>query len=311
MRVCLVLRSSRCHLISLETRIIDCHYFSYYQTFFISDPNAKDDTSLPARACDACYETVFPLMDPLSDVPGEGISYDGKGSDTIPSLSNLPSWLSMPSLPAGSSPQALMAIDREPSRGSASSILEELPDFGPGDKRARVRMKSPQHGRPRSYHQLLEDFENNDQGRSDVLSLPPEEGEREGEDGEDGGEADDVLDHGLPLVSGAASASSSPKKENTARRNKRFSLPAVAVQTTSVTARTGLGDAAPSGDGPKVNKRFSLLLGGSRNHGIRSHSEMAIKPGKEDYVAADAGNGELGKGIAAGKLSELLNRRKD
>ena len=32
------------------------------QTFFIVDPNAKD-SSKSARACEACYDTVFPLLE--------------------------------------------------------------------------------------------------------------------------------------------------------------------------------------------------------------------------------------------------------
>ena len=34
--------------------------------FFISDPAAKEE-SRPARASDACYEMVFPLIDGLPD----------------------------------------------------------------------------------------------------------------------------------------------------------------------------------------------------------------------------------------------------
>ena len=70
------------------------------QTFFISNSSAKQDSSSsssssstkPARACDACYDTVFPVIHPPPT--------------TIPSLSHLPSWLSMPSLPVARQPRA-------------------------------------------------------------------------------------------------------------------------------------------------------------------------------------------------------------
>ncbi|RDB23827.1 FYVE, RhoGEF and PH domain-containing protein 6 [Hypsizygus marmoreus] len=275
------------------------------RTFFISDPTSKDDSSKPARACDACYETVFPLLDPPPDSADDEISHKNH-ADTIASLSNFPSWLSMPSLPTSSTPQALMAIDREPSWDSQGVIPEE--ELAPELKRGAVRLKSPsQHGRPRSYHQLLEDFVNNEQGRFDVLSLPLPEGESE--EGYDGPDRPPSFASARP-----PSSTSSPRKENTARRNKRFSLPAVALQTTSVTARTEFGEATAAGGGigagggPKLNKRFSLVLGGARSHGT-----SAVKSQSEHMTKADndGAGGGLGRGIAAGKLTELLSRRKE
>ncbi|KAF5383809.1 hypothetical protein D9615_003818 [Tricholomella constricta] len=281
-----------------------------WATFFISDPNAKGDSSKPARACDACYETVFPLIDPP---PHTADTIDGPGTihrkdvDALTSLNNLPSWLSMPSLPVSVSttPQALMAIVREPS--SPNAFLQDIPDLAPGEKRGRVKVRSAQNTRPKSYHHLLEDFEQSEHGRFDVLDVPLEE---DG-DGEEDGEGRFELGREPSYASsngGPASSSSSPRKENTARRNKRFSLPAVALHTTSVTARSSaVFEAVPAetpgdgGSGPvKVNKRFSLVLGGSRIHGssgMRSHNEAVAKSGRVDS-------------IAAGKLNELLGRGK-
>ncbi|KAE9389732.1 FYVE-domain-containing protein [Gymnopus androsaceus JB14] len=105
------------------------------KTFYIADPSTKDDAaSKPARACNACYESVFPLIDPHPD-PGDptdagdstirarphppplphssfsdptsssflpqstsAMSYVSN-ADTITSLSHLPSWMNM-SVPA-------------------------------------------------------------------------------------------------------------------------------------------------------------------------------------------------------------------
>ena len=81
--------------------------------------------------------------------------------------------------------------------------------------------------------------------------------------------------------------------ENTVRKHKRFSLPAVALQTTNVTTRSGVtvgeehrGDARHH----RLSRRLSLVLssGGSNGEG-----------------AVDT---DLARGLAAEKLSDLLGR---
>ena len=79
-----------------------------------------------------------------------------------------------------------------------------------------------------------------------------------------------------------ASLPPTPRKENTARRHKRFSLPAVALQTSPVTAR-------PNVVGEGSSRRFSLVLG------RRSQVHAAEPSGFKD-------------GLVVGKLSELLSR---
>ncbi|KAG6853231.1 hypothetical protein C0991_005858 [Blastosporella zonata] len=288
------------------------------QTFFISDPNAKDGSSKPARACDACYETVFPLIDPVPGVPFDVTgTIHRKESDSFPSLSNMPSWLSMPSLPVTSTPQALMAIDREPS--SPSSRLQGLPDFDQGENHRRVKARPIQHPRPKSYNHLLEEVEHDDHDRFDLLDLEEDdEGENGAQEGDDEGRPDPDRQ---PSSNGQTSMPSSPRKENTARRNKRFSLPAVALHTTNVTAHTNAppGEADiflagdPSGSSPlKSNKRFSLVLGGRHhNSGMRSQSEAVTGSGLSTpgHGAALHNKSEIGQSIAVGKLSELLGRK--
>ncbi|KAJ7498153.1 hypothetical protein B0H11DRAFT_1998910 [Mycena galericulata] len=280
------------------------------RTFFISDPNAREDSSKPARACNACYETVFPLLPPDEDeADGEPhSSMPNAHSNTMTSLSNFPSWLSMPSLPLASTTEALMALDRGQarqqnqkyerlrSRGNASDWHQGHPDDGSDMSHVemaghRVRVRSPPL-RPRSYHQILEDFE---EARS-AITATVQEDEEEGE--YIGGSVVDLNDEPPPR-----------RNEDTARRNKRFSLPAVALQTTSVTARTQMvqegrvGYRDPHGRPAVRTKRFSLVLG-SRPHVSKAHSEAG---GAGAAIEEDE---ELGRGVAAGKLSELLSRHR-
>ncbi|KAJ4488252.1 hypothetical protein J3R30DRAFT_3434551 [Lentinula aciculospora] len=117
------------------------------KTFYITDPNLKGEgASKPARACNACYESVFPLIDPPSvnsegevdestvrarpqhpTLPHSSISDSISGTflpsstsgltfasnaDTITSLSHLPSWMTMsvPSLPLSSSRSSVTGV---------------------------------------------------------------------------------------------------------------------------------------------------------------------------------------------------------
>ncbi|KAF9016975.1 hypothetical protein BDZ89DRAFT_1165968 [Hymenopellis radicata] len=252
------------------------------RTFFISDPNTGEASSKPARACNACYETVFPVIEP----PGTEVYHDEApfhseiNTNTLGSLSSLPFCISMPSLPLSSTPEALMAIDR---------------DRRSEDDNDRLRVRSPP-SRPRSYHQILEDFQDHEHSRFDLTSPVEEEGTTE--------------DESLTTTDAASLASSKRhtvnltedlpiRKEDTARRNKRFSLPAVALQTTSVTTRSGQA-VGGSAMGSKIHqtsrsKRFSLVLGhrGSHVHGSGYGS-------KSDLLQRVEGGNELAQGAAAG-----------
>src|ERR1700729_3839434 len=120
------------------------------QTFFISDSMSKTSTK-SARACGACYDTVFPLLNLASPDAG-----DTSISPSNSTLTGFPSWLSMPSfaLPTqSSSPDALMAID-SPQRalhriddrdGECDENNEDI--FNDADRRSgsltpRIRIKS-------------------------------------------------------------------------------------------------------------------------------------------------------------------------
>ena len=317
------------------------------------DSNAKQENSLsstkPARACDACYDTVFPVIHPPRSGEEEVATNMNNGShksDTITSLSHLPSWLSMPSLPVPRQPHALMAIDTTCSRdisfdNDVGSETEER------ERKGRVRIRSPHH-RVRSYQQLLEDFqqEQSHAMRPGLLSSKASQSQmikkavgaddddddtyENGEDEDDtegggGGEEEEEEDHvddsfytpTPSIVSSPSSRTKQPRREDTARRSKRFSLPAIGLQTTVVTARTSIeseeavvvpvtttttGEGGGSEEGGVVVegntgflKRYSLVLVGRNSH----QADGAGSKGQHEY-------GGQAKGLAASRLSELL-----
>ncbi|KAG6889240.1 hypothetical protein C0992_005879 [Termitomyces sp. T32_za158] len=282
------------------------------KTFFISDPHAKDDLGAPARACNACYETVFPLVDPVPGAPLDATTTTHK-SDTnpFPSLSSLPTWLSMPSLQVVTTPQALMAIDPEPF--SPRSDPQNLPNYDQSEFHDRVRARPVKNARVRSYDPLLADFEQNEHGPLDSpLKAESDrwENELKNQNDEGGSKLNRQSTQKICL-------SSLPRKDDTARKKKRFSLPAVALHMTNVTTRTSASfdDDDFMQDGSRspitASKRFSLVLGGGRHHknsGMRNESEATMSPGGTD--SAGGGRHGMGISIAAGKLVEILARKR-
>lgn len=95
------------------------------------------------------------------------------------------------------------------------------------------------------------------------------------------------------------SVPASPKRrEDTVRRKKRFSMPALAIQTTTVTTKTNAG-------GNGKSKRFSLILGGRGSFSQPNLTENS-RLGTNIEEGSDRGGGYGGS--AVGKLSELLAR---
>ena len=228
--------------------------------------------------------------------------------NTMNSLTGFPSWMSMPSLllPASQTPEALMALDREPRR---SRVLHRIDDED-GDEirqqegsggsaevgangRIRVKVIPP---RPRSSYEIFDDLDNH--GPGGIAG-----GGAEGEDLITVGSETDLSSQL------SASPGSSRRREDTARRNKRFSMPAVAVQTTSVLARSAVVEGEREGGVGGRTKRFSLVLGGRvYGHGHGQGHGAQIDPVGGSRGGHGKGNPDLGKGIAAIKLSELLGR---
>jgi len=283
------------------------------QTFFITEKTSKEHSSKPARACEACYETVFPLLDGKVGVhtAESANEHQRHNSDTITSLSHLPSWLSMPALPVQRQPQSLMAIDLNSSHdlssragGPRANEVEEK------ERMTRMRWKS--HQRLRSSQQILVDFQ--EQARS-----AKQETNEEGGTGDETAEVEDQEDDDPfeddVFSSPLRSFPSMPiRKEDTARRSKRFSLPAVALHATNVTARMTEGD----GSLPPISVTDKQTGSGYVTGGIPSSSPghrrfSLVLVGRNSRYVDDGDvrdGGDLGKGAAAVKLAELLRNAK-
>ncbi|KAF5332282.1 hypothetical protein D9611_008166 [Ephemerocybe angulata] len=280
------------------------------RTFFIADASGKKEATKPARACDACYESIFPVIDSSSSNMHEG---GGRFDDSITSLSKMPSWFSMPSIPTEpAQPQALMAIDSH--HGPDASTFEFERPRSPEEKEPPGVIRLRPHQKLKSYHEILEDFEAHERGDpfEEVASPAREDPGEWVSDVDDEERREEYLRSRLftptPPHSLAPSPQTSPmkRKEDTVRRRKRFSLPAVALQTTQVTARASLviEDETDETDSetPSRPRRFSLVLSPSKSgYGIRNSVSEAVRE-------EDEGEG-AGKSLAADKLSELLNRR--
>jgi len=106
-----------------------------------------------------------------------------------------------------------------------------------------------------------------------------------------------------PTVEAPLPTNSASWNEDTTRRQQRFSLPTVGLQTTPVTAR-----ANTKGEG--LAKRFSLVLGVGRT--IRGPKSPCVDGSSSDQ-GDDGGAVKQGKstgGVAASRLADLLGRRK-
>jgi len=239
-------------------------------------------------------------MDPASPDAG-----DTSVSPSNSTLTGFPSWLSMPSfaLPTqGSTPDALMALDspkRSLHRINDRDGDDEADVFRDASGRAgtptpRIHIKSSAT-RPRSYHQILEDLQDPLPSSADSVEVRSSATNLREADGK-GVEETEYITNSSALEDPVYSQPSSPRKEDTARRHKRFSLPAISLQTTPVTA-------LPNATGEGRSKRFSLVLGG-RSNGRQSQSEQQDQ-------REGRGKEELGGGVAAVKLGEILGRHKE
>ncbi|KIJ53730.1 hypothetical protein M422DRAFT_201968 [Sphaerobolus stellatus SS14] len=242
------------------------------KTFFITDSATKDRK--PARACNACYETVFPIVKDhtnqndtaLVDMQ-DGISSSSKAVNlnNFGTLARLP-WQSMPAFSAPG-----------PSSTSMSALLRPPPSSFHEPFRPRLR------SRPLS-HPAVSNFELSSAATStasinliaqdpttsvpDLSRSPPTE------------EIETLEEEEAEQISEAEELD-----------KKRFSMAALAVDMEPVTTR-------PTVSGEGRSKRFSLLLGGRSSHkkGTRSQNDG-------DQATVD-------HGIAVGKLMEILGKDK-
>ncbi|KAH9934090.1 uncharacterized protein BXZ73DRAFT_46031 [Epithele typhae] len=269
------------------------------KTFFIVD---SDKDSKSARACDSCYDTVFPLVEQPSEPHVIVTAGTMHGHFTLSGLKSMPCLLlAAEGGGVSHSASALMAIDLDRSfpRYDEDDELEPDGDAPLSPPAVPVRMKSA--ARPKSYIQILEDFQERagSPTRSprasrfsthsvlDETHGVPDEREEDALAASMGGET-------LAASMGGETLEKEKEKENTARRNKRFSLPAVALQTNPVTARPA-AQGRGHGHGSSMHNRFSLVLGKGDLAHSASHMRVRVESPKRHS-------------IAAGRLSELLGR---
>jgi len=277
-------------------------------------------------------------MDGTPSVPG---SSTRTGDGTVNSLSEFPEWRSVRILNGGedvlasSASSALLAVDLGPQREPSYTDREPSLD-GPGLGRGaspRIRIKPA--SRPRSYLQILGDFNEGTPPGSGFApgqryNLEPSNAGISGSIGaltaagtsgylstsisttaepspESAGPTEQVFEPPTspefsPPPRVRWSISDSPKrKEDTVRKKKRFSIPALALQTTTVTAKTNV-----SGTGK--SKRFSLILGVRGSASQPNLMESKLGTNIEEEAGGSGGGSGFRNGAAVSKLSELLAR---
>jgi len=237
---------------------------------------------------------------------------------------------------ASSASSALLAVDLRPRRESSSTDREPSADglvLGRNPS-PRIRIKPPP--RPRSYLQIPQDFNNegspSDMGfptghrsilevssigmNNSVGALTPAgasgflstsistSGDFSPENVET---AEDVLESptspefSSPLKVRWSISASPKRREDTVRKKKRFSMPALAIQTTNVTAKT-------NSHGSGKSRRFSLILGGRGSSSQPNLTEGRLGTNVEEDEGTGVGGGGFRNSAAVGKLSELLAR---
>lgn len=199
-----------------------------------------------------------------------------------------------------------------------------------------IRIRHSTRPRPRSYHDILDDFEVHARGGSMASSVATSlgavaeerasriddrvyheeaRGVHVGGDVHHGGEIHDGVqeeeDHDEihPRQLREREPYAHEKREDTARKQKRFSLPAVAVQTVPVVARS-----APVGNSHGRWRRFSLVLGartrgksgesGSEREGSM-HSSMLSSRDDQNVRPPSRGD-KVGKGGREGSAARAL-----
>lgn len=186
-------------------------------------------------------------------------------------------------------------------------------------KGSRAVRRMDSSSRPMSYPSIPVVFQDNGGGRS-VEAVFEESGEASGDILESEQDSFDLHMGSIPssvtsILAATHVKIGSPEQLERPIDRKRFSMPAIAVQTTPVTARTNV-PTRMSGEhrrrsgltsGPS-SPRFSLVLSGAGKRKSISTSTQA------DIAGADASGwteqAVVGGGLAAAKLNEILERVK-
>ncbi|KAG6374794.1 hypothetical protein JVT61DRAFT_4173 [Boletus reticuloceps] len=183
-------------------------------------------------------------------------------------------------------PSPLRALHAEDASNEGANPDNRQDDRGYTPTRPiRVR---PSSTRPRSYHDILEDFSQHERGLSIPSSVSSAPGLGSVCEGEDGAEGEDGVgieirrvshpefsldgrsQENVGLVRRDSDSEQGPvdgggiiPREDTARRRKRFSMPAVALQTAPVFARARQDSEGSSGE----KRRSTHVHGGERDKG--------------------------------------------
>jgi len=203
-----------------------------------------------------------------------------------------------------------LSLDPEPPRdfGLAGSEEREIE----GGKHGRVRLKSL--SRPKSYHQILEDFQLGGQ------SYPPSSHSTAAlvdSTIEESSESEHDTRFSPPSAFNRFSQPPSPsprrRKEDTARRSKRFSVPAIALHTTNVTARITASGPNESGN---VNRAVEAIgnpdsanasrTGVNESGVVGRLRRLSLVTSGRNARTGSGGGGSVEDGVAARKLAETL-----
>jgi hypothetical protein len=226
-------------------------------------------------------------------------------------FSSFPSWQSTPALALVRPPSLLMAIDRGSSNREPAGVDDavfadprplslSIEDDGEQGEITHPAFRIRPASRPPSFLHILENF----QEENPQVTPSPSTSHFTAQTDESANGSSLQSAASLPTAATSLPTSSTPRIEDTIRRQQRFSLPIVGLQTTPVTAR-----ANAKGEG--LAKRFSLVLGGGRT--IRGPKSSRVHgPGLDQ----EAGEGTIkqsrstGHGVAASRLADLIGRRK-
>ena len=247
---------------------------------------SANDPTKSARACNACYDTVFPLIETSAS---EGTV---KASQSGSTLTSFPSWKTQKPVPQDVvKPSSLMAL--EPHKGSPSK-MEVI-----------RRPKS----RPLSHPVIPQVFVDPELTEDVNTDNSAREFEPASFESSDEARVQATLRPAPRIYDGPSQSALSVQTSNlgvgdlddsdvvSPRTRKRFSMPAIALQTTSVTAM-------PKVSGEGRSKRFSLVLGGGKQKGHVAQAQVQ----NELDDSARGGEQDLRRGVAAVRLQELLGR---
>ncbi|KAG8859458.1 hypothetical protein FRB91_007858 [Serendipita sp. 411] len=252
------------------------------KTFFIASKQPSKESSKPARACNACYEAVFPVLEPEtpSDIQPSQTNGALPHYSSIGTLTALPFSKSTPSLllpsagPVVQPPPLHYELPKPVQRENLGE--KERPtsglDFLPIGRPRMPDSRPPSELRSSSYttSTMGSVFVS---GGDSTMDIPAT------------AESPNSMNSPGPSVMGAARP----------RHRTTFSTPAVALHTTPVMARASM-------DADVKGVRYSMVLGNKSR-------VIGAEFGDEKENSKSNARKSLDAGLAVGKLTNLLARK--